>query len=187
MKSHDYAIDLMKFVAVLMITNSHFLPLYQDVKPSLATFGVHGNALFFFITGFTLALSGSTMVETFDNWYKRRLKRIWPTLIVWATLSSIICGSGISWKTMFLGYGYWFLQFILAAYIVMYFVLRYAKDYLKHLVILSAIGTSITIIFLPHTTQSIYHEYHYFCYISCILLGAYCASNKREIVTLGGG
>lgn len=45
--SRLYSLDFLKFVAALMITNSHFQPLYEDVSPSLATFGVHGNALFF--------------------------------------------------------------------------------------------------------------------------------------------
>lgn len=30
--------DFLKFIAALMITNSHFQPLYEDVSPSLATY-----------------------------------------------------------------------------------------------------------------------------------------------------
>lgn len=54
--SRLYSLDFLKFVAALMITNSHFQPLYEDVSPSLATFGVHGNALFFFVSGFLLMM-----------------------------------------------------------------------------------------------------------------------------------
>lgn len=54
--SRLYSLDFLKFVAALMITNSHFQPLYEDVSPSLATFGVHGNALFFFVSGFNVLL-----------------------------------------------------------------------------------------------------------------------------------
>jgi hypothetical protein len=44
--SRNYAIDILKAIAIIFITNSHFRPLYQDISPSLATLGVHGNALF---------------------------------------------------------------------------------------------------------------------------------------------
>ena len=50
-KHHLYSLDFLKFMAALMITNSHFQPVYEDVSTSLATFGVHGNALFFFVAG----------------------------------------------------------------------------------------------------------------------------------------
>lgn len=49
-----YAMDLMKVVAAIFITNSHYIPLYKDVNVGLATLGVHGNALFFFVAGFLL-------------------------------------------------------------------------------------------------------------------------------------
>lgn len=39
-------LDFLKVLAAIFITNSHFIPLYKDVSPALATFGVHGNALF---------------------------------------------------------------------------------------------------------------------------------------------
>jgi peptidoglycan/LPS O-acetylase OafA/YrhL len=155
------------------------------VKPALATFGVHGNALFFFISGFTLAISGSAKKLSFCNWYKRRLGRIWPCLIVWSALCNMMTDSPITWQGMFLGYGFWFLQFILIAYIVMYFVLRYWINSLKPILVISVVGTAITIALLPKTSQSIYHEFHFFCYISCLILGSYCAVNKKEKVTMG--
>ena len=36
----NYAIDLIKFIAVLFITNSHYIPLYQEINPAFATLGV---------------------------------------------------------------------------------------------------------------------------------------------------
>lgn len=48
--------DFLKVLAAIFITNSHFIPLYKDISPSLATFGVHGNALFFFVSGFVLMM-----------------------------------------------------------------------------------------------------------------------------------
>lgn len=191
MKEHDTSIDLLKFLAVIMITNSHFGDLYKDFNVALATFGVHGNALFFFISGMTICMSGSIEKLNFVNWYKRRLERIWPTLIIWTILNNIIFGNEIRWNSMIYGHGYWFLQFILAAYIVMYFILKHLKKYLSVLLYLSIIGTVIGICFSPKTSQSIYHEFHWFCYSSCMLLGALCAKKnslqKCKSGYLGGG
>lgn len=44
--------DFLKVIATIMITNSHFIPLYKNHNIAYATLGVQGNALFFFIAGF---------------------------------------------------------------------------------------------------------------------------------------
>lgn len=99
MKQRIYAIDFMRFIAVLFITNSHAIALYKDINPALATLGVHGNAIFLFVSGFTLALK-DLKDTSFIDFYKRRLARIYPTLIMWPImvnhyicyLSSMILG-----------------------------------------------------------------------------------------------
>lgn len=35
---HLYSLDMMKFVAAIFITNSHFQPLYEGVNTAFATF-----------------------------------------------------------------------------------------------------------------------------------------------------
>lgn len=45
-------LDFLKFVATIFITNSHFVPLYPEKLKFLATFGVHGDALFYFTSGY---------------------------------------------------------------------------------------------------------------------------------------
>lgn len=57
-KKRLYSLDMMKFMAALMITNSHFQPLYEGVNTAFATFGVQGNALFFFVVGYLLMMGG---------------------------------------------------------------------------------------------------------------------------------
>lgn len=74
---HLYSLDFLKFMAALMITNSHFQPIYEDVSTSLATFGVQGNALFFFVAGYLLMMGfdkhqGLNVVD----WYKARVRRL---------------------------------------------------------------------------------------------------------------
>lgn len=36
---HLYSLDMMKFVAAIFITNSHFQPLYEGVNTAFATIG----------------------------------------------------------------------------------------------------------------------------------------------------
>lgn len=76
MENRNYTLDFLKFMAVLMITNSHFQPLYKDVNVALATFGAHGNALFFFVSGFLLMAGFRKRRNTFANWYKKRIQRL---------------------------------------------------------------------------------------------------------------
>lgn len=45
--------------------------------------------LFFFCSGFTLFLG---RMGRFDNWYKRRINRIYPTIFAWAILGSLLFG-----------------------------------------------------------------------------------------------
>lgn len=87
--------------------------------------GAIGDASFFFISGFTLFL-GNT--PRFDNWYKRRVNRIFPTVFAWAILSCAIFGSDknileVIWKG-----GRWFVSCILLYYVAMYPIKRYAKN-----------------------------------------------------------
>lgn len=87
--------------------------------------GAIGDSLFFFISGFTLFL-GST--PRFDNWYKRRINRIYPTVFAWAILSCAVFGNDrnmleIVWKG-----GGWFVSCIMLYYLAMYPIKRFAKN-----------------------------------------------------------
>lgn len=82
-QNRNYALDFMKFLAAVMITNSHFIPLYKDVNIGLATLGVHGNALLFFVGGFLLMAGFTKREETFGNWFKRRIQRLWTAVFLW--------------------------------------------------------------------------------------------------------
>ena len=48
--------DILKFIACLAITNSHFDVVYGPLSP-IATGGAIGDILFFFASGFTIFLS----------------------------------------------------------------------------------------------------------------------------------
>lgn len=61
MKQRDISIDILKFMAVLTITNSHMDILYGKYG-ALATGGAIGDVLFFFASGFTILLGGGKIV-----------------------------------------------------------------------------------------------------------------------------
>ena len=69
----DISIDIIKFLAVFLIINSHMDSLYTRWS-ILATGGAIGDVLFLFCSGYTLLLSNKK--ENFIDWYKRRIIRI---------------------------------------------------------------------------------------------------------------
>ena len=87
------SIDIVKFFAVFLIINSHADICYPKFS-ALATGGAIGDALFLFCSGYTL-FWGS--IRRFDNWYKRRIRRIYPSvfacLIVAAVLGRVSFGT----------------------------------------------------------------------------------------------
>ena len=117
-------LDFLKFMAVVMITNSHFIPVYKDVNVNLATLGVHGNALFFYVSGFLLVNGLRKKQERFDNWYKKRLQRLWPAVFLWAVMAAICWGDVLTWQKILLAPNYWFLQTIAIYYFLFYWVDR---------------------------------------------------------------
>ena len=84
MRQRNISIDILKCIAAILITNSHMGPLYGKYS-ILATGGAIGDVLFFFCSGFTLFLG---RMGRFDNWYKRRIHRIYPTVFAWAIVGA---------------------------------------------------------------------------------------------------
>lgn len=89
MKQRDIAVDIVKFFAVFLIINSHADACYPKFS-ALATGGAIGDSLFMFVSGFTLYLGKQIC---FDNYYKRRINRIYPSAFA-ATLTIFLFGGG---------------------------------------------------------------------------------------------
>lgn len=180
MQQRNYAIDLIKFIAVLFITNSHYIPLYKDINTSLATLGVHGNALFFFASGYVLTLGKNINEMSFQDWYKKRIVRIWPTFIVWAIFASLVFKANITWENILIAKGYWFIQCIMISYILLFIILKYQKKYINKYIIGSIIITTLCFFIMPQSTGSIYHSsLHWICYFPSMILGLYLGVNTR--------
>lgn len=180
MKERNYCIDIIKFLAVIFITNSHYIPLYKDINIAFATLGVHGNALFFFISGFTITLSNNINLP-FKDWYKRRIQRIWPTFIVWPLLANLIFNKYITWENSLIAKGYWFIQCIMISYIVLYYILLHKKS-IKLYILFSILITGICLGCMEKSTGSIFHSnLHYICYFPSMLLGLYLGTKRENI------
>ena len=85
-KRRDISIDILKFFAVFLIINSHADMCYPKYS-ILATGGAIGDCLFLFASGYTLFWKQPIR---FDNWYKRRISRIYPSAIVCALVGALI-------------------------------------------------------------------------------------------------
>lgn len=136
MKQRDTSIDILKFFAALVITHSHMDILYPKFS-ALATGGAIGDALFFFCSGFTLFLG---RMGRFDNWYKRRINRIYPTIFAWAILGAFVFGYRNSINTILIAGGGWFVSCIMLYYVALYFIQRYLVEYLKWIFIVVGIA-----------------------------------------------
>ena len=176
--SRNNAIVLIKFLAILMITNSHLDCEYGHFN-FIARGGALGNCLFFFASGFTLFLGRFNL--DFFNWYKRRVSRIIPAIIV---LSCIVYWlSNVNFSIPKLLEEYWFLTCILVYYIPLYFIRKYLVDYLKYVFALCLI-IAIAANFIIHD-NSIFDMYynlpymrvHYFLFM---LLGSIMAMSKNK-------
>ena len=124
MKERNLSIELFKFIAVVLVINSHMELLYGKYS-FLATGGAIGDCMFFFASGFTIFLGRG---GTFDNWYKRRIRRIYPSLMAWALILPIINNKFITVNDLVSGGGNWFVTCIMIYYVLLYMVKKYFES-----------------------------------------------------------
>jgi peptidoglycan/LPS O-acetylase OafA/YrhL len=115
----------MKFLAAILITNSHMGSIYPEKFNLLATGGAIGDAIFFFCSGYLLMM-GRNM--DFPNWYKRRVNRILPTIFGVALIGIVVLGKDPTLKDVLVKGGGWFIKAIFVFYAFFWFVKRYASE-----------------------------------------------------------
>lgn len=178
MRERNIGIDILKFFAALLITNSHMDMLYVKYG-ALATGGAIGDVLFFFCSGFTLFLSKT---GRFDNWYKRRINRIYPTIFAWAIIGAFIFNRQYGMDYTIIHGGGWFVTCIMIYYVFLYFIQKFLINKLK---LTFAIVSIICIVWYLLIDRPIgYNMYgatyfkwgHYFLFM---LLGAMMGISKR--------
>lgn len=140
MIQRNIAIDILKFIAVFMVMNSHMAICYPKYS-ILSTGGAIGDALFFFASGFTLFLGGN---QRFDNWYKRRINRIYPSILATAIFAYVLWGFSENIGDILLGKRYWFIGCILVYYFFIYPIKVYKDG--KYAQVCLLLGGAICII-----------------------------------------
>ena len=179
-------ISIIRFVATILITNSHFDNLYPPAYSVLSTGGMIGNALFFFCSGYTLYLSLSKTKMNGFQWLLKRLIRLYPSIWLFRIFSGLLLGGTLSWTNIIIP-GYWFLNAIIIFYIVFYFVIKYCS---KHIIWIM-VGLIVPFVFYflmqtEHYPNSIM-ESPKFMILRCLylfpimLFGAYLAKAKNNI------
>ena len=150
----------------------------------LVTGGAIGDGLFFFCSGFTLFLGRQ---DGFVNWYKRRINRIYPTIIMWALWSSFFFNWEWSVTNLITTPRYWFIPCIMVYYVIFYWIRTYMLNHLK----LVFIGISLIILgsyfFVCDLNSSVMYadvDYMRIYYFSFMLLGASVAIQKKQNVQL---
>lgn len=167
MSTRNISIDILKFFAVLLITNSHFSTLYVFGQ-QLATGGAIGDALFFFASGFCLFLSRRK--DNFMFFYKRRISRIYPTIFSWAILSSFLLGNQKSMCEIVISGGGWFVSCIMVYYVFTYFIHKKTERFSKLLCGVWAL-CMIPLFFLLNHGENIYSDGLFrFCFFFLFML-----------------
>lgn len=181
------AIIILKFIAALFITYSHMGILFPQYG-GLVTGGAIGDGLFFFCSGFTLFLGRQ---DGFINWYKRRINRIYPTIIMWALLSTIIWGWEWKITDLITTPKYWFIPCIMTYYIIFFLIRTYLFRYLNLMFGIACLIVVASSFWLLDFNKSVMYaavpfmRIYYFLFM---MLGAMTAIKKhKEVSTLKAG
>jgi len=178
-KKRDTAIDFVKFLALFLVLNSHMGECYPQWQ-FLATGGAIGDSLFFFASGFTLFLGSGG--GRFDEWYKRRIKRIYPSVIAVALIGAFVFGINDSFYEVVIAKRYWFVQCIFVLYPLLFLAKKYFS---KHILLLGVLTVLIIAVF-PFVFKGDYifwggGYYRWAVYLLFMLLGAIMGKQRENI------
>ena len=121
-------VDILKFFAALLITNSHLGGFYGEFS-YLSRGAYEGNFLFFLCSGFTLFFKPLNGIGFFPDWYRRRLVRIYPSLFAVAILSSLfVANYRETLLDVLFAKSYWFISCIMIHYVAIYFIGSYLRE-----------------------------------------------------------
>jgi peptidoglycan/LPS O-acetylase OafA/YrhL len=179
--------SLVRCLAVLLITNSHFDALYPDAR--LGTGGAFGNTLFFLLSGYGLAISlnsGSASGETFLGYWLRRLGKIFPVL--WLVTLAVILMIG-QWHSMsisdwifkmFWPFQYWFICAIVVFYALFYWFGKLSEKSLLVSIFLLGVPYFLCYSFLLDLSQWSIEDgfFKWIVYFQVMLFGAWLSKQS---------
>lgn len=177
--SRNAAIDWLKVFAVFLVMNSHMGMCYPKYG-FLSTGGAIGDALFFFASGFTLFLG---RLMRFDNWYKRRINRIYPSVLAAAIIAYGVWELNDNIGDILSGKRYWFLGCIMMYYILLYPIKEVNGG--KYALYALGLGGAIVLIiyFLFYNDGKPFYgggTFRYFAFFLIMLQGAIMGKNQKQ-------
>ena len=142
-----YSLEIIKAIGIILVINSHLDSLYKI--PFIGTGGSLGNSLFFLASGIGLGYGWASHGPLpFAVWFKRRLLRIYPSLIILSIIASAFSPALFTQRTFAEGFAYFiyptqyfFIAAIILFYIPAYFILLF--DSVK--VIIGALLASVSV------------------------------------------
>lgn len=146
----------------------------------LVTGGAIGDGLFFFCSGFTLFLGRD---GGFLNWYKRRVSRIYPSIIMWALFSAVAFGWLWNVTDLITTPKYWFIPCIMVYYAIFYIIRRFLMRYMKFVFYVAFIVITILSFFILDMNNSVMYAQVSFMriyYFMFMLLGAITALDLQK-------
>lgn len=176
------ALDILKFLAVFFVINSHSDSLYPTEYRALATGGTIGDGLFLFCSGYALFLGQK---RSFSDYFKRRIQRIWPSLFVSVVVLALLYHFRVH-LVDFIGRS--FIRALFVYYILIYFINRYLSKQLKPLMISLAVVSVVAYAILypqlvvkrgvhPEVAMYYFKWMPYFCFM---LLGLWASKQKEK-------
>ena len=188
MKSErDYKIDIIKFMAVFLIINSHSDIAYPKYS-YLATGGAIGDSLFLFCSGYTLLLG---KMRDFGNYYKRRINRIYPSSVGCLFIMMVLPWFSNDLNFIFrVSFARDFLNAIMVYYILLWLIRKFLVNYISILFyIVAAVSVVVYILFFPYKYETgnkglygITTVFRWIPYFGIMLLGAYVGVNRNKFI-----
>ena len=182
-KQRDLSIDLIKFIAVLLIINSHADICYPRYS-FLATGGAIGDALFLFCSGYTLFWGQLTR---FDNWYKKRVSRIYPSVFASLILMCVLGFENVGGISLTAALGGEFIIAIMCYYILLYLCQRYFRNNLSLVLFADVIVTIVAYMSFPYKYETgengiygISTLFRWIPYFAMMLIGAWIGLKRKN-------
>lgn len=175
-KKRDGGISFAKFIATFLVMNSHMGICYAKYK-FLATGGALGNALFFFISGFTLFLG---VKQSFPNFFKRRLARIYPVVVAMAIVSCLLWNNQENFIQQLTHY--WFINCIVIYYLILWLIRHYEIS-LTYVTIISLLISTAILVFGYNFEEGLMygnHIFRYFIYFTFMAFGAKLGTLRNQ-------
>lgn len=183
-KRYDF-VDILKFIAIVMIVNSHSKWMYPESLSALGIGGAWGCALFFFVSGFTKA---KMKTENFLLYVVRSVLRIYPAVWIWCGMEYLLTDEfrfvDLLWPK------HWFLQSLLVYYALFYPAMKYGKRHLLHMISMGVLATIACYLlsdnnrwFIDLNSENITRIW----YFAIMLFGAWCRNAEHILRPVGGG